>query len=469
MLVQFSVENVLSFKEEQTFQMTSSASYKEHQEHLICGEKPQEPSLLSMSVLYGANASGKSNLVKALGMARDLVIGGPRNPGERIRIEPFMLGSKSAPSSFDFTLILGDYQVQYGFVVTREHVLEEWLYAKELKPSARDIRWFERTSNADGEDDLKWGTRFVDSLGRIDGLGAKQFLNFVGRRTRSNQLLLGELHRSGVAPVADVFSWFKDTLRIISASDMHKSLLSSAKQNDKFRSFMNTVLRGTDTGIDAIAMLEQDVQPEQLRAEGMDIRELLEPLSGGEHMLFLDPIEQDMMMFYRDPQGSLKRGTLCTQRVTSDGQEITFPLTSESDGTRRLMHLIPPLFEMKTGPCVYVIDELDRRMHTNLSRYLIEMFLSHRYKANAYSQMICTTHDTNLIDLGLLRRDEIWFVDKVRHASRLSSLSEYRTRNDLDLRRGYLHGRFGGVPRLDHLLHQDEGVADHDPLSKVRG
>ena len=148
--------------------------------------------------------------------------------------------------------------------------------------------------------------------------------------------------------------------------------------------------------------------------------------------------------------------TIRAEHKAADGSPVPLPFQEESDGTQRLTHLLPALFQLQNQQRVYVIDEIDRSLHPLLSRKFIEFFL-HACKGHG-SQILVTTHESNLMDLDLLRRDELWFTEKdAQGASSIYSLSDYKVRTDLKIDKGYLHGRFGAIPflgNLDRLLNQ---------------
>lgn len=438
MLVSFSVENFASFDEEQTLQMTAVPAYRQHEDHVIRGESERHPDVLSLAALYGANASGKSNFVKALRFAQWMITLGPRNPGERIPIEPFRLrpGRAGQPSRFDFVIVVDDHLYQYGFALDGDLVHEEWLWVTPLAPRKREVRWFEREGGQDA-DEIEWGAQLRDRVER------REFLEFVAARTSANQLLLSELHRSNIEAVQPLFEWFEQTLTIIGASQRYIKLIARAHEDQDFLAFMTQLLRAADTGIDALCTEEREPDPE--------LEELGRALKQDEQLLQIQPLTQEMTSLRRGPRGELRVRELRTQRDIGAGQVVTFDISQESEGTRRLMHLLPALFDMRQRPSVYVIDELDRRMHPNLCAYFLEFYLEHCREEGAPSQLILTTHDANLLASDLFRRDEVWLIEKRRHASRMFSLAEFRVRKDLDLRKGYLVGRFGAIPSLEHL------------------
>jgi hypothetical protein len=211
---------------------------------------------------------------------------------------------------------------------------------------------------------------------------------------------------------------------------------------------MGELLEIADTGIQG---LETKVEPfdasrflpsmpEEIRA---DILQRIQQFRGKATL----QIEGISLVSEENEQAQLF--TLLTEHKTVDGMRTSFSLDAESDGTKRLMHLAPALLDLQSEGKVYVIDELDRSLHPHLSRLFVDTFLQNAKSGGCCGQMIVTTHDTSLLDLSLLRRDEIWFVEKDdQDASRLTSLAEFKgeVRADLKVAKSYLNGRFGAVP-----------------------
>ena len=159
---------------------------------------------------------------------------------------------------------------------------------------------------------------------------------------------------------------------------------------------------------------------------------------------------------------------LKTKHRHEAGQLVDFAIDEESDGTQRLINLIPALFILKKNPeNVIFLDELDRRLHPLLSRQFLEFSL-HCKTQESRNQLIFTTHDTNLLDLDLLRRDEIWFVEKnSKGASHLYSLAEFKIKPDLKIEKGYLNGRFGAIPFFGDIRSLGWIECEEEPVNSV--
>ncbi|HBE20158.1 MAG TPA: hypothetical protein DEG17_25900 [Cyanobacteria bacterium UBA11149] len=445
MLIQLTIENFLSFKEEITFSMVGINSDKNYPNHLAVDAAGKGKSLLPISAIYGANAAGKSNLIKAINFAQDLIVQGTRS-GQTIPVIPFKLGNdRNKPSKFEFIFIYNDSRYSYGFKLKADRIIEEWLY---VIPSGkkREVPVFVRVTSEKKETTVEYGAT-LKGKGEKD----KPFLDFIARGTRPNQLFLTEALDRNVQAVKPVVEWFEDVLTIIQAESNYIHLESGILNSQEFTSFLTDFLRLTGTGIDSIGTEEVELDfdrhfpeiPENIK------NDILETFSEDDDnfvgMLLIN--QRKRYLIAKRTEDKLNLIQLKTQHRHQDGSLVDFLIEEESEGTQRLIDLIPVLFVLKNSRNkVIFLDELDRRLHPLLSRKFIEFCLSCRNKNNR-TQLIFTTHDTNLLDLDLLRRDEIWFVEKNQEgASHLYSLAEFKTKPELKIEKGYLNGRFGAIP-----------------------
>jgi uncharacterized protein len=450
MLVQFTVKNFLSFKEETTFSMVGIDSDHSHESHLIFNPCAKNQSLVRISSIYGANAAGKSNLIEAISFAQDLIIEGTRS-GKSIPITTYKLGAQSKiPSKFEFIFIHRNTQYSYGFKLNSSQILEEWLY---VVPDGkkREVMYFERITTEQKETTVKYGASF-----RGKKKDNEQFLNFIAQGTRPNQLFLTEAEDRNVSTISPVFEWFEDVLTIIPAEAHFNGLEVVMFQDKNFTKFLSNILKHVGTGIESIAMEEVELDFERYLPEiPKDVKEKIladfEEERGNAFVMISTPANRHYLLKKSDDE-QLSLILLTTQHLNEDGELISFEMREESDGTQRLINLVPILFMLQEKPeKVIFIDELDRRLHTLLSRQFLEMVLTCSSEDNN-NQLIFTTHDTNLLDLEFLRRDEIWFVEKNnRGVSSLYSLAEFKIRPDLKIEKGYLNGRFGAIPFFGDL------------------
>lgn len=440
MLLQFSVENFACFSDEALFSMVATSG-EEHPGHLVETESGRKPRILRTAALYGANAHGKTKLIEALHFAQSLIVQGTKST-QLVKVSPFRLDPirLQQPSRFDFVIDYQEVEYSYGFKVDRERVHEEWLYAK---PGVREVTFFERITDAEGR-------VTVDPGPSLAGRSKKeqQFLAFVAKGTRPNQLFLTEAVDRNVEKLQPLFQWFKEVLTIIAATAHAQSLEIRANEEKDFTAFIGDFLDKAGTGIAGIETEQEELNyskhgiPEHLRDE---FEQTIE--KGGIATLMSE--EGASFSICADATGKPMLVRLKTRHTGKDGVPVLFDFEEESAGTQRLMDILPILADAQTQEKVYVIDELDRKLHPLLSRLFVETYLGQGI-APRRGQLIFTTHDTHLLDLDLLRRDEIWFLQKGDDgASNLYSLSDLKVRADLKIEKGYLNGRFGGIPFIN--------------------
>ena len=428
MIISFSVANWMSFRDRATLSMVASRERQHGERVARLARYPMR--ILPTAVVYGGNASGKTNLFKALAFARSQIVKGTQ-PDNRIKVSPFLLDKDGAkqPSRFEFELLIDEIIYVYSFAVTRERVLEECL-VEVAKTSERTL--YERRG---GE------IKFDRSLDEDP-----KFLKFAFRGTRRNQLFLTNSVSQDIPAFRPIYDWFKSTLQMVAPDARFGGGLFFDEDNP-FVMNLSEMLRSLDTGISHLSTEQvpfDNVQlPEPVR------REIQEQISEGETAFVEDAANNQSLMTRRDGELDVMKRVAVHSMI--DGAERNFEVSQESDGTQRLINLLPALLDISgedsTG--VYVIDEVDRSLHTLLTRRLLQDYLS-TCAAKTRTQLLLTTHDVLLMDQGWLRRDEMWVTERdAIGASRLLSFSEYRdVRYDKDIRKSYLQGRLGGIPRM---------------------
>ena len=444
MLIRFTIENFLSFKNETTLDMLATEG-EQHPSHLVSSNGGKALSVLRVAALYGANASGKSNLVKAIFFAKHLITEGTKSD-QTIPVIPFRLDSQcqKKPTQFEFTINHRGNLYNYGVKVNSKYILEEWLFGTP-KDRRVEIKYFERVTSGKGEVKVEFGPILSDNNSK-----QKQFLEFVAKGTRPNQPFLTEAVDRNVKAVKPLMDWFREVLQVILAESKYDMLEVKAHKDRSFTSFLGKFLKTAGTGIETVVTERLPFDFDQLTDIPEVEREKIksEILKGSN---FVITIEDKQFGATLADNGQPVLVGLKTSHRGHDGQAILFDLEEESEGTQRLINLLPTLETSKVSPKVWVIDELDRRLHPLLSRMFLEVFLDSN-KDSPKGQMIFTTHDINLLDLGLLRADEIWFIEKDKDGvSHLYSLAEFKMRPGLEIQRGYLHGRFGAIPFIGDI------------------
>ena len=429
MIIRFSVENWMSFRDQATFSMLASRE----RQHGVRVPKlgKYQTRVLPIAAIYGGNASGKTNFFKALHFAKTLVVRGTRLDS-LIPVETFLLDDKGAnhPSRFAFELLVDETIYDFSFAVTRKAVLEERLV---VITSTSEKVLYERR---DGE------INFDASLAN------DSFLQFAFRGTRDNQLFLTNSVSQKVDHFRPVYDWFEDTLELVAPDSRFEPFDQFLNEGHPRYSAMNEMLQQLDTGIAHLGSEEVPVEnipfPDSLKTM------LQEEVEEGMTVQLRGELVNAPFLITR------KNGELIAKKVVSfhpksDGTEAKFEIFQESDGSQRVINLLPTFLELsdQTSPKVFVIDEIDRSLHTLLIRQLLEAYLA-SCSTKTRTQLLLTTHDVMLMDQQLLRRDEMWVAERDNSgASSLFSFSEYKeVRYDKDLRKSYLQGRLGGIPRI---------------------
>lgn len=418
MLIEFRVKNFRSLRDEQVLSLVASKDNTLQDTHTLASDLNTVPRLLRSAVIYGANASGKSNLLKALQYMRGVVLESATviQPDQVYSIQPFRLDTVSAsqPSEFEVTFALGSVRYQYGFTMTAQRIINEYLL---VYKSAKPQRWFERWYDSEtGKDVYEFGPGMKGSKALWEGA------------TRSNSLFLSMAVQLNSDSLRPVFDWFSSSLVIFNEHNkLNPQTSLQMLKNSGGRKQICDFLSAADISISDIELVTQKVPGQTVHFD----------LTAGKTEIRNEEVEKQQLRF---------------SHVTPHGKAV-FDLMDESGGTRNLLFLAGPVLETLQKGLTLVIDELDTSLHTLLVRELVHLF--HQPDINTGgAQLVFTTHDTSLLDApDLFRRDQIWFVEKDQdQASTLVSLSEFSPRKNEALERGYLMGRYGGIPFLNHSL-----------------
>lgn len=401
MLIQFSVKNFLSFKEEAILDMTAINAYKEHEYNLIdCGTKEK---ILKVAAIYGANASGKSNLYLAFDAFQRIIIESLNNvaDGDMKAIEkyyqPFLFDQEKENTEFQIVLIMNEYEYKYGFEYNECQIVSEWMYRKNMKTN-RTTTIFERA-------------------GDVLNLGAT------------------------VRKECDAYKEQIPT-ETLTLSFFYKLKLRTDVFIKMYQGIMDTLVTTTDFYED-VDVIEK-VLPEIIENSKANLCEFLQAIDTGIRDIRYESGDKRIYFFtiHKDEYGNL----------------YELPLFSESEGTlKSIVIYIYAKIAILSSACIFV-DELNVKLHPLLLKFIIDLF----YDEKSRAQLIYTTHDTTLLDKKFFRRDQIWFVQKDEWGhSELNALSDYRVRPDASFEKDYLAGVYGGIPLLkDFTLKAEEGYGE---------
>lgn len=417
MLVNFTVKNYRSFKDERTFSMEAS-SIEEHEESVI---KAGNQRLLPLTIIYGANSSGKSNLIMALGVMRHVVKESVRlNESDPLLYDPFALDeiSRSAPTLFEAQFIQGENRYRYGFEYTKKEIVSEWLYENRL--GEEEVELFVRSKDVIEVSEKA----FPEGRGKEDLTNANRlFLSLVAQ-------LKGEKSNVVMACVGEC--------------NMVSGIETERYENFTFEMFMEhlngadeaqTFFKELQLGFNSFSVKKTDITTEKLASLPELKRQQVEK-------------EMSTHTFVE---------AITTHNIyNEDGQVLReddfYSDDMESDGTKKVIELSGPIFDTLINGKTLIVDELDAKLHPLLTRNIVLLFMDPKRNKHG-AQLIFATHDTNLLDRSMLRRDQIWFAEKDRvESTDIYSLVEFEedgqedANNKHDIERDYIRGRYGAIP-----------------------
>lgn len=432
MLLSVSIENWRSFAERAEFSML--AGNERQFNETLQRIKSRRMRVLPLSAIYGGNASGKSNFIKAIAFARKLIVNG-NPPNARIPVEPFRLDPEhmKKPVTISFEIFTNDKQYEYGFSTTAERIVEEWLI--EIG-STREWDLFRRSEK-----------EFYINEQRVPDAEKMLYFSMLARK---NQLFIFHSIDQNFLQFSDVYNWFRDDLVFMAPDDRFGPTMIGRyfKKEDPLSAFLDSLLQKLDTGVHGLC--KKKVNLKDLHVPQGIIDDVREKLSEGGAVVLSNLFEDELFLFTMK-KSKLEVLKLASSHTDWNGKKVIFDLAEESDGTRRLMHLGFVFWELsrKKSQRTIFVDEIDRCLHSQLLRRLIYEYQKTR-TADTRTQLIFTTHDLLLMDQQLLRRDEMWFTERDKKGrSSIFSLADFKdVRFDKDVRKSYLQGRYGAIPRM---------------------
>lgn len=407
MLIQFSIKNFMSIKDKVTFSMLASKD-KQHEENLIKGEKEN---FLKSAVIYGANASGKSNLFKALNLVV-LMLRNSNNmqPNMPLPFIPFKFNNETIKekSEFEFIMKLNEIKYVYGFKSDNHKIYEEYLY---YYPNGKQTEIFERTNVND--------YHFTKSENELQDIREKNI---------ENKFFLATATTWNYEKTKPVYEFLTNALNVVFEYDPLRGYAFEQYNMDKtgeLRKFSLNLLRKTDLNISDYNVKNIDITQEHLSAIPPELRTLMTNGIKGYNVTTRHT--------FKDEEGNVSGGIL-------DFEE-------ESVGTKNMFLLIPCIKDTLEKGSVMIIDELDKSLHPLLVNYIVKLFNNPGINKKG-AQLIFNTHDTNLLSLTIFRRDQIWFTEKnyKNGSTDIYPLDEFPVRKNENIQKGYLNGRYGAIP-----------------------
>lgn len=420
MILEFTVENYRSFYGKKTLVLEADKALKECSEtNLFACSKHI---LLRTLALYGANSSGKSNLVSAMyTMARCILLSVRLNDNEELEYDPFLLlTDNERPTMFEVIFLKGEYCYRYGFRYNLERIVDEWLFRK-TTPRSKEQMMFVR--NEEGI--------CVEEKNFPEGIGYEEKIN-------DNRLFLSLCQQLGGEISRQVLSWFQSDFNVISGlNDQQYRSYSKLFFHKKEQSSVDALEFFQKLRLGFNSILTHEEEPNIPSDLTIELRAMFQKEIQGKKSIELDSVHN----IYSD-----KGKVVSSVNFSFDERE--------SSGTNKLFDLSGPIFDTLYTGATLVIDELDAKMHPLISQYIIELFNNPETNPKN-AQLIFTTHDTHLLSQKILRRDQIWFTEKdSQEQTDLYSLMDIvlpdgtKPRNDANYERNYIAGRYGAIPYI---------------------
>lgn len=437
MLIEFKFSNYRSFRDEAVLSMeaTGLGAFKNS---LIpfypTGKETSKPvRLLPAAAIYGKNGGGKSNIIRAFWLAVQFIRNAQRTQHEKatIPVHPFLLDddSQSKATEFEFTYVLDGIKYIYGFAATKDKIVKEYLY---YSPKGQKSLVFSRTDQT---------FEFRDNSDR-------RKRQLISEAVAPNQLYFAIACTMNEKACINAMRWFREYIFFSrDYTDIPTQLLEYSEDSNMLNAISNYA-KMADVGI-------RDMQFEVKSTELSDVENLPSDLPDSVK-LALAQFMQALSDAPNSSENKLRMGevnaTSFHKGIDRNGNESLYPLqlSDESDGTRKLMAMAPAIERVLSSGGLFLVDELEKEMHPMLVELVVSKFQS-PISNPKHAQLIFTTHNTELLSMEMLRKDQLYFVDKSRKdgSSSLYSISEFSTTTTENIRNGYLMGKFGAIPDLE--------------------
>lgn len=434
MIIYFSVTNFKSFRDKVEFNMLTG-SYKRFPEH-VCSEVT--PNLLRAAAIYGNNGAGKSNLLIAIDKLRSIVLGElevERNEDLRsFKLEPKY---EKEPITFEIEYLIGGSRYNYHISFLQNKIIEEWLV--KVLPNNKLEELFERK---------------LHNSKTILTVGDKKKIRKNTKEQLRLEIYAEELDKKGNKPFfldgiekqieafIEPFFWFYNNLHVVRSDYFYPGRVASF-EDETMHNLAKVMIKSLNLGIEDFRIESMPLEDFFGKGDETHIDEIKSQLDEENIPIFYKKGLIEYSLYKRDDK------YIASKLVTIHKNNVEFEIYEESTGTQKIIELLPSIVGAVLDEKVYIFDEIENSKHPEIMKKLIELYLSagSEYKG----QLIFSTHECNLLDLNLLRQDEIWFAEKDGNGvSHIYSLSDFKPRYDKDIRKGYLEGQFTTIPFFTH-------------------
>lgn len=438
MLVRFVIENMFSFGERKEFTTIPNKRLKTLQGHKYNVDGFE---ILKLSSIYGANGAGKSNLIKSLFQFQKLVT--KEEIPFRLKDTQYKFGNqKEQILAIEF--IQDNTPMYYGIVLTEDKISTEELYVSGLGKKEDKLIYERQTV------DEKTTIKFLDDFENDE---KSQVLKDVllEEFVKPNEPVLKLLSKRDNKFLKDVkkaYEWFSETLQIITPNSKPRALAHKIDTDIEFKKYAEDLMCSFNIGIKSLGTEKKNIREFFGEDNENELDKLIKEVEDSpKKMLGLRSRRGDELILVKEDD-TIWVKTLKVEHSSSKNSAF-FELDEESDGTVRLLDFVPAFKNVISSEKVYIVDEIERSIHPLLIKELVKKF---SLDNNTKGQLIFTTHESNLLDQEIFRQDEIWFAEKDLNGSTdLYSLSDFKEHKTIDIRKGYLNGRYGSIPFLGNL------------------
>jgi AAA15 family ATPase/GTPase len=442
MLIRFAVKNLFSFKEESEFNLLPGRVKRlNHHKYPIKGIE-----ILKMTALYGANGSGKSSLIRSISLLKTIILDGsiPSSlNGQKFKLSK---ASLNEPTEFAIEFFTNNEIYYYSISIKDNVIIDEYFSSNDS--NQEDVLIFHRKY-----ENGKTSIKFFDEF---ESVKENKILKEVIEKDlvkRSQPLfnLLNSISNAAFIDIKIAFGWFMHSLTIIDPHTRSEGLAEYVDATSEFKKFSTELISSLNTGIIALKVERKGIEEFFGKENQKQIDDIKTELKNEPDKLVMvatnnSTTEQVVVV---NENGNILVKRLLFEHKGEQNESVDFKFEEESDGTKRLLEYLPLLSSVINGTATFIIDEIERSIHPLIVKELIEKFSK---DPSTKGQLIFSTHESNLLDQEIFRTDEIWFSEKsILGSTKLYSLSDFKEHNTIDIRKGYLTGRYGAIPFLGNL------------------
>lgn len=441
MLIRFAIKNLFSFKEETEFNLLPGRVKRlNHHKYERNGIE-----VLKLSALYGANGSGKSNLIRSISLLKTLVLSGEIPPALNNQKFKLSKSNLSEPTELAIEFFANNSIYYYSVSVNDGKIIDEYFSSNDK--NQEDEMIFHR-KHEDNKTSIEFFKEFEDN--KENQVLKKVIETDLLKPHQPLFTLLNSISNNAFIDIRVAFEWIGRGLTIIYPFTKPNSLAHLMDAKKGFKEFANELMCSFNTGIANLKVEEKSIEDFFGEDNQADIDDIKSELKNNPEKVILRRIKtENEEIVIVNENGKVIAKRLFFEHKGEKNENVEFKISEESDGTRRLLEYLPAWSDLINFTPTFIIDEIERSIHPLIIKELIDKFSKDE---STKGQLIFSTHESNLLDQEVFRTDEIWFTEKnISGATKVYSLSDFKEHNTIDIRKGYLNGRYGAIPFLGNL------------------